>query len=189
VSADDHQLIAECLRGNRAAFEVLVRRYEDRLFNTVFRLVGNTEDAQDVVQESFINAYQSLHTFRRDSQFFTWLYRIAYNTAVSHKRKQKGTVSIDASRNGDSGAGIDPLDSSEYTKPGNALEKAEEESRIQKALNQLSPEHKVVLVYKEIDDMKYEEIAEILQVPVGTVRSRLHRARLELREILERDKK
>ncbi len=189
MSADDHQLIAECLRGNRAAFEVLVRRYEDRLFNTVFRLVGNTEDAQDVVQESFINAYQSLHTFRRDSQFFTWLYRIAYNTAVSHKRKQKGTVSIDASRNGESGVGIDPLDISEYNQPGNALQKSEEERRIQKALNQLSPEHKIVLVLKEIDDRKYEYIAEILGVPVGTVRSRLHRARLELREILERDQK
>jgi RNA polymerase sigma-70 factor, ECF subfamily len=189
VSLDDHQLIAECLRGNQAAFEVLVRRYEDRLFNTVFRLMGNNEDAQDVVQDSFINAYQSLHTFRRDSQFFTWLYRIAYNTAVSHKRKQKGTVSIDASRNGESGVGIDPLDNSEYNQPGNALQKSEEERRIQKALNQLSPEHKVVLVYKDIDDLKYEEIADILGVPVGTVRSRLHRARLELRELLERDQK
>lgn len=189
MSLDDHQLIQQCLRGNRAAFEELVRRYGDRLFNTVFRLLGNTEDAQDVVQEAFINAYQSLHTFRRDSQFFTWLYRIAYNTAVSHKRKHKGTVSIEASRNGESGVGIDPLDVSEHNQPGNAMQKAEEERGIQKALNQLSPEHKEVLVYKEIEELKYEEIAEILGVPVGTVRSRLHRARLELREILERDQK
>jgi RNA polymerase sigma-70 factor (ECF subfamily) len=188
VSADDHRLIAECLRGNPATFAVLMSRYQDRLFNTVFRLLGNAQDAEDVVQETFLNAYQSLHTFKGESQVFTWLYRIAYNTAVSHKRKQKGTLSIDASRNGE-GTGIEPLDASEYNQPGNAMLRAEEESRVQKALNQLSPEHKVVLVLKEMEGFKYEAIAEILQVPVGTVRSRLHRARLEFREIWERNQK
>jgi RNA polymerase sigma-70 factor (ECF subfamily) len=188
VSADDHRLIADCLRGNPAAFTVLMRRYEDRLFNTVFRLLGNAQDAEDVVQETFLNAYQSLHTFKGESQVFTWLYRIAYNTAISHKRKQKGTLSIDAGRNGEA-SGIEPLDPSEHNQPGNALQRSEEESRIQRALNQLSPEHKIVLVLKEMEGQKYETIADILQVPVGTVRSRLHRARLELREILERDHK
>lgn len=188
MSADDHRLIADCLRGNPAAFAVLMRRYEDRLFNTVFRLLGNAQDAEDVVQETFLNAYQSLHTFKGESQVFTWLYRIAYNTAISHKRKHKGTLSIDAGRNGEAG-GIDPLDPSEHNQPGNALQRSEEELRIQRALNQLSPEHKIVLVLKEMEGQKYETIAEILEVPVGTVRSRLHRARLELREILERDHK
>ena len=187
VSFDDRRLIAEVLRGRSAAFDGLVRRYGERLFNTVFRLVGNKEDAEDVVQEAFVSAYQSLASFKGDSQFFTWLYRIAFNTAVSHKRKQKGTVSLDVGRNGE--GGIDPPDKSESNQPGHALLRAEEEHRIQRALNQLSPEHRYVLVLKDMEGQKYETIAEILQVPVGTVRSRLHRARLELREILERDQK
>lgn len=185
MNVDDHKLIREVLRGKQAAFAVLTKRYEDRLFNTVFRLLGNLEDAQDVVQETFINAYLSLANFKGDSQFFTWLYRIAMNTAISHKRKQKGTLSFDAGRNGESG--LEPLDGSEFNRPGHAMEQVEEERRIQKALNRLSPEHKIVLVLKDMEEQKYEDIAEILQIPIGTVRSRLHRARLELRDLLQRE--
>jgi len=185
VSTDDHRLIAECLRGKETAFALLVRRYEERLYNTVFRLLGNVEDAQDVVQETFINAYQSLASFKGDSQFFTWLYRIAYNTAISHKRKQKGTLSIDASRNGE--AGIEPLDRSEHNQPGSAMYRAEDERRIQAALNRLSPEHRMVLLMKDMNGEKYETIAEVLKVPIGTIRSRLHRARLELRDLLQKE--
>jgi RNA polymerase sigma-70 factor (ECF subfamily) len=183
VSADDPRLIAECLKGDKAAFGALVRRHQDRLFNTVFRLIDNAEDAQDVVQESFLHAYQALESFKGDSLFFTWLYRIAVNTAISHKRKRRIAFSLYAGRNGE--AGLEPLDESEATRPEHALEQAEQERRIQRALNQLSPEHRAVLILKDMDGQKYEEIAEILRVPIGTIRSRLHRARTELRELLE----
>lgn len=185
MSADDHRLIAECLHGDTLAFGELIRRYQDRLFNTVYRLLGSVEDAQDVVQETFLNAYRSLDSFKGDAEFFTWLYRIAWNTAVSLKRKQKVALSIHAGRNGQ--GAIDPLDGAESNQPGHALEKAEQDRRIQDALNRLSPEHRAVLILKEMDGQRYEEISEILQLPVGTVRSRLHRARMELRDILERD--
>ena len=185
MSADDHRLIAECLQGDTAAFGALVRRYQDRLYNTVYRMVDNAEDAYDVVQEAFLNAYQSLDSFKGDSLFFTWLYRIAVNTAISLKRKQRAVVSIDAGRNGEQG--IEPLDPSELSRPGHALEQAEQERRIQQALSRLSPEHRAVLVMKDMEGQKYETMAEILQVPIGTIRSRLHRARLELRELLEKD--
>lgn len=185
MTTDDHRLIAECLRGDMLAFGELVRRYQDRLFNLVYRLLGSVEDAQDVVQDTFLNAYKSLNTFKGDAEFFTWLYRIAWNTAVSLKRKQRMALSLQASRPGQSG--IDPLDDSEGNRPGHALERAEQERRVQDALNRLSPEHRAVLVLKEMEGQKYETIAEILQVPVGTIRSRLHRARIELREILESD--
>jgi RNA polymerase sigma-70 factor, ECF subfamily len=185
VSADDHCLIAECLAGNAAAFGVLVRRYQDRLFNTVIRLVDNPEDAHDVVQEAFLNAYQSLDGFKGDSLFFTWLYRIAVNTAISMRRKQRVSLSIDTNRNGEQR--IDPLDPSEQSRPGHALEQAEQERRIQHALSRLSPEHRAVLVMKDMEGQKYENMAEVLQVPIGTIRSRLHRARLELRQLLEQD--
>ena len=184
VNPDDHRLIAECLQGRTAAFGELVRRYQDRLFNTVHRLVDNAEDAQDVVQDAFLNAYQSLGSFKGDSQFFTWLYRIAVNTAISLRRKQRVVHTIRAGRDGGEG---EPLDASEFSRPEHALEKAEQERRVQNALQRLSPEHRTVLVLKDIDGQKYETMADILGVPVGTIRSRLHRARLELREILERD--
>lgn len=185
MSADDHRLITECLKGDTLAFGELIRRYQDRLFNTVYRLVGGVEDAQDVVQDTFLNAYRSLDSFKGDAEFFTWLYRIAINTATSLKRKQKVALSLHGGRNGQ--GSIDPLDGSDGSQPGHALERAEQERRIQEALSRLSPEHRAVLVLKEMEDQRYEDIAEILQLPVGTVRSRLHRARMELRKILERD--
>ena len=189
MSADDQRLIVECLRGDPAAFGVLVRRYQDRLYNTVFRLVGNAEDAQDVVQEAFLNAYQSLGGFKGDSLFFTWLYRIAVNAAISFKRKRRVVIPIDAARGVVSGVprGVEPPDPSELSRPGHALEQEEQERRIQRALNRLSPEHRAVLILKDMEGQKYETMAEILQVPIGTIRSRLHRARLELRELLEKD--
>jgi len=182
VSDDDRQLIAECLGGQRDAFGLLVTRYQARLYNAAIRLVDNPEDAADVVQDAFLNAFQSLHSFKGDAEFFTWLYRIAFNTAISLKRKKRATVSLEAA--GPDG-GIDPDDPSEYVKPGLALERSEDERQLQDAMVRLSHEHREVLVLKDIEGMRYEDIAEILKVPIGTIRSRLHRARLELRELLQ----
>jgi RNA polymerase sigma-70 factor (ECF subfamily) len=179
---EDNRLIEECLQGQTEAFGELVSRYQDRLYNTVFRLLDNAEDARDVVQDAFLHAYQSLGTFKGDSQFFTWLYRIAVNTAISLKRKQRATASIRRYHEGGVG---EPLDPSNVSQPDHALETADEERRIQQALNLLSPEHRAVLVMKDIEGQKYETMAEVLNVPIGTIRSRLHRARLEMREILE----
>ncbi|MFO0876919.1 MAG: sigma-70 family RNA polymerase sigma factor [Gemmataceae bacterium] len=186
MSADDHDLIAESLAGDSSAFGELVRRYQDRLFNTVYRLVDNAEDALDVVQEAFLSAYQSLDSFKGDSLFFTWLYRIAVNTAISLKRKKRVLIRI-PDRNGENLA--EPADPSELNRPGHAIEQAEEERKLHRALARLSAEHRTVLVMKELEGQKYEDIAETLGVPIGTIRSRLHRARLELREMLEQEEK
>ena len=185
MSADDYRLIADCLQGRTDAFGELVFRYQDRLFNTVYRLLDNADDAQDVVQEAFLSAYQSLDSFKGDSLFFTWLYRIAINTAISLKRKQRVALSI----SGEGGQVAEPVDASDYGQPGHALEKAEEERRIQDALNRLSPEHRAVLIMKDMEGQKYEAMASVLRVPIGTIRSRLHRARVELREVLQLDEK
>src|SRR5437588_8338992 len=142
VNPDDHRLIAECLQGRTAAFGELVRRYQDRLYNTIVRLVGNAEDAQDVVQDAFVNAYQSLGNFKGDSQFFTWLYRIAVNTAISLKRKQRAVLRLDG------GPAAEPLDPSDLSRPGHALEQAEQGRRVQRPLSRLSPEPRAVLVRK-----------------------------------------
>jgi RNA polymerase sigma-70 factor (ECF subfamily) len=185
VNPDDLRLIADCREGRTAAFGELVRRYQDRLYNTVLRLIDHAEDAQDVVQDAFLNAYQSLDSFKGDAQFFTWLYRIAVNTAISLKRKQRVAYSIRSARTGE--GRVEPLDQSEFSRPERGLERSERERRVQGALNRLSPEHRAVLVLKDMEGQKYETMAEILGVPIGTIRSRLHRARLELREILERE--
>jgi len=182
VNTDDRQLIAECLAGRTAAFGELVRRHQDRLFNAVVRVVDTAEDAADVVQDAFLNAFQSLHSFKGDSEFFTWLYRIAFNAAISLRRKKKAVLSFD----GDDRSATEPVDPSEYTRPGVALERSEEDGQLLAALNRLSPEHRMVLVLKELEGQKYEDIAEVLDVPIGTVRSRLHRARMELRDLLHR---
>jgi len=183
VNADDHQLIAQCLEGRSAAFGELVTRYQDRLYNSVYRLLGDGEDARDVVQEAFLNAYQSLRSFKGEALFFTWLYRVAVNAAISYKRKQKTVARF-------GGAGpAEPTDPSEASRPEHAMEMAEEEKRVHAALNRLSPEHRVVLIMKDMDGQKYEDMATILQVPIGTIRSRLHRARLELRDILLHEEK
>lgn len=182
MSSDDLRLIKKCREGDTNAFGELVSRYQDRLFNTVLRLTANAEDARDVVQEAFMHAYQSLHTFKGDSLFFTWLYRIAVNTAISMKRKQRPTVRIQAGA--DEKNAIDPLDPDETTRPGHAIEMAEDERMVHDALAKLSAEHRSVLVMKDMDGMKYEEMADILDVPIGTIRSRLHRARLEMKDLL-----
>src|SRR4029077_17345623 len=180
-------LIAECLQGRPAAFGELVRRYQDRLYHTAYRLTGNAEDAQDVVQEAFLSAYQSLGSFKGDSLFFTWLYRIAVNTAISMKRKKRHVLRIQPG--GEEKNAIDPLDPSESTRPGHAIEMAEEERKVHDALSKLSTEHRAVLVMKDMEGMKYEEMAEALDVPIRTIRSRLHRARLEIRDILIQQEK
>jgi RNA polymerase sigma-70 factor (ECF subfamily) len=182
VNEDDRRAITECLTGRPDAYGELVRRYQDRLFNAVLRIIDNADDALDVVQESFLNAYQSLASFKGDSEFFTWLYRIAFNSAVSQRRKKRVVISLEAGRNGEAVA--DPADDSEGIRPGEGLERSEQHAAIHAALARLSVEHRAVLVMKDLEGLKYEQIAEIMGVPIGTVRSRLHRARLELRDLL-----
>ena len=181
MNDDDRRLIADCLGGQRDAFGELVSRYQARLYNAALRLVQSPDDAADVVQDAFLSAYQAIHTFKGDAEFFTWLYRIAFNTAISLKRKKRPAVSLEA-HTGETG--IDPDDQSEYVKPGAALERSEDERQLNEAIARLSPEHREVLLLKDIEGLKYEDIAELLGVPIGTIRSRLHRARLELRDLL-----
>lgn len=185
----DRRLIAESLEGRRDSFGELVSRYQNRLYNAALRLVETPDDAADVVQDAFLNAYQALRSFKGDAEFFTWMYRIAFNVAITLKRKKKATISLSAiagAEPGRNGAAVrEPADSSDYVKPGVALERVEEERLLHSALARLSSEHREVLVMKDIDGLRYEEIADLLKVPIGTIRSRLHRARLELRELIE----
>jgi len=174
--SDDQSLIDACRAGKTEAFGVLVSRYQARLYPTVFRLTGCAEDAQDLLQDAFLRAYEKLERFHGESSFYTWIYRIAVNLALSDRRKRRHESS--------SGLAVDPADARGEDDPAVPLERAERDGRIQEALGALAPDHRAVVVMKEYDGLRYEEIGAILGVPVGTVRSRLHRARCELRERL-----
>ena len=178
----DQTLIDHCLAGRREAFGLLVERYQNRLFHSLLHLLGSTEDAQDVAQEAFVNAFEKLGSFRGQSQFYSWLFRIAYNTAVSSKRKSRRmSVSIEARRDA---SGLEPSDGNPASEPSYAMDVSDRQRLVQQALSELGEEFRTALVLKEMDGMSYEEIADIVKVPLGTVRSRIHRARLELREKL-----
>jgi RNA polymerase sigma-70 factor (ECF subfamily) len=182
VSKPDQELIAECLSGQTHAFGDLVARYQNRLFNTLVNVLGSVDDAHDVAQEAFVNAFQKLHTFRGHSAFYSWLFRIALNSAVSQKRKQRAVVSIDAARDQ---SGEEPIDRHPATRPEHGLESSERQMAVRAALAELAEEFRTALILKEMEDLSYEEISEIVGCPIGTVRSRIHRARAELRVKLQ----
>jgi RNA polymerase sigma-70 factor (ECF subfamily) len=178
---DDARLIDEALAGQTVAFSHLVRKYQDRLYNTMVHVLGSNEDAHDVVQDAFVQAFMKLDTFQRTSTFYTWLFRIAHNTALSFHRRRRTADSVDRIR--ELGGG-EPVD--DGPGPGDRLEQQERVSQVQAALATLTEEHRTILVLREMDNFEYDMIAEMLELPVGTVRSRLHRARVQLREELKR---
>ena len=182
MNPEDQELISECLSGQTEAFGQLVVRYQDRLYHTLVNVLGSRDEARDVAQDAFVHAFQKLNTFRGNSAFYSWLFRIAMNAAVSHRRKHRRIpISIEATREQ---TGIEPSDARPETEPAHAVELAERQALVRSALAQLPDEYRTVLVLKEMESLKYEEIAEIVGCPIGTVRSRIHRARSELREKL-----
>jgi len=177
-SNDDNSLIEACRAGRTEAFGVLVQRYQDRLYPTMLRLTGGAEDALDLLQDAFLRAFEKLDRFHGESSFYTWIYRIAVNLALSGRRRRRTTLRLGGSGRD---SAPDPADDPATSDPSLPLEHAERDALIQAALNALADDHRAVVVMKEFDGLRYEEIASILNIPVGTVRSRLHRARLELR--------
>ena len=175
----DARLVEAALQGDRDAFGDLVVRYQDRLFNTLLRIAGSREDAADAVQDAFVQAYLKLESFRGDAQFFTWLYRIAMNMALSRRRRSRPVGSLEAAK---SSAGEEPMDAA--AGPDSRLLATERAEQVQTALADLGEQHRKILVLRELEGCSYEVIADILELPVGTVRSRLFRARLQLREKL-----
>jgi len=181
---DDHSLVKACRAGQTEAFGALVERYQDRLYSTILRLIGSAEDAKDVLQDTFLRAFEKLDQFQGDSSFYTWVYRIAVNLALSGHRRHRARSMLRYHGERPGRQGEDPADESADADPTSSLERAEREQIVEDALNQLCPDHRAVVVLKDFDGRRYEEISVILDIPVGTVRSRLHRARCELRDRL-----
>ncbi len=183
-NVDDLSLARACRAGRTESYGVLVRNCQDRLYPTILRLMGSPEDAQDVLQDAFVRGFEKLDQFNGDSSFYTWIYRIAVNLALSRFRKRRlGGVLRSWDRRSDR-MDHDPPDRSPEADPSHETERAEREAAVAAALDELAPEQRAVVVLKDFDGRRYEEISEILNIPIGTVRSRLSRARSQLRDRL-----
>ena len=184
---DDTTLIAQTIAGDSEAFGSLIDRYQPRLYNAMVHFLRDRTEAEDVVQDAFVLAMTKLDSFKGNSQFYTWLYRIAHNAAISKLRKKRPTVSLDGGKNDEQSPGFAVPDDGE--RPGERMEKQEQIQILMNAMDRLSDQHRSILILREMEGMDYEAIAGVLQLPVGTVRSRLHRARITLREIMETTEK
>ncbi|MFP6649351.1 MAG: sigma-70 family RNA polymerase sigma factor [Pirellulaceae bacterium] len=176
----ENQLIQLVRDGDLSAWGELIQIHQDRLYNSIVRVVGHPDQARDVVQDAFIQAIENFSSFDGKSQFFTWLYRIAFNRAMTMYRRQKDEVSLDVAREK---VGDETMATSQ-DQPENRVLNSELVAEVHQALGQLTAEHRAVMVLREIEGCEYEQIAEILDISIGTVRSRLHRARAEMRRLL-----
>lgn len=168
--------------GDLASFERLIEKHQQVAYNIAYRMVGNEEDAKDMTQEAFIKVFKSIKSFREDSSFSTWLYRIVMNTCKDELRKRKiNVVSLDRSlETGESSAQLDIPDLT-YS-PEVAYEKKELHELLQEALVSIPEQNRTVVVMRDVQGFSYEDIAAVMNIPVGTVKSRINRGRHMLRE-------
>lgn len=181
----DVLLISQIKEGNKSAVTYFVNSYRQRIFSVVYNITYNAEDATEITQDVLIKALDSICSFKQNSSIFTWLYRIAVNMAISavRKKKRKSTLSLNELEE----AGFSPKDEQEISIPSGGDRKvflSELQKNLNDSLQKLSNEHRVVFVLFEIEGLSHDEISQIVGVSVGTVRSRLHYAKQELRKYL-----
>lgn len=177
AAATDKQLVARVQKGDSRAFDMLVLKYQHRIFGLISRYVHDADEVQDVAQEAFIKAYRALPKFRGDSAFYTWLYRIAINTAknylVSRSRRPPGSdVDVEDAEYYASGGALHEIET-----PESALFGAELKAVVEAAIRELPEDLRTAVTLREFDGLSYEDIADIMDCPIGTVRSRIFRAR------------
>ena len=188
MSSEEILLLKRAQKGDMDSFEQLIEKYQLKAYNIAYRLMGNEEDAKDALQESFIKVYNSLDKFRGDSKFYTWVYRIVSNTChdlLKKNSKNKKVISLTNYLNKEDGETRDIED------PGHTVEEIVENKEKSKdilaALNKLSDTHKEILIFRDVQGFSYEEIGDILNCTEGTVKSRISRARMKLKEIILKD--
>ncbi len=179
-SIADDELIQLALDGERYGFEQLVRRYRDRIFKSVRYQVGCPNLADDIVQETFLRAFLNLGSFRQQSKFFTWLYCIARNVGHSFARRRRDTLPLEALHDCPAQCWTGPHQSPQWN-----LEQRETREQVREALSRISESHRQLLILREFDGLSYKKIEEVLQLRSGTVRSRLARARAQLKKELK----
>ena len=187
----DRDLVSRCQKKQPAAFEELVRRYQDRVFNLCFRFLREREVAEEIAQDVFVAVYKHIEGFKGDSKFSTWLFRVVANhchnkSKYLRRRKHKQQDSLDAPIEGEDGEMRRELPDDPDRSPEELATRLGLNERIQEAISELDEDHRVIVLLRDVEDMSYEEIAQVLGVAEGTVKSRLHRARNELRARLSK---
>lgn len=182
----DKLIVERVLKGDVDSFALLVNKYQDRIYSAVFNYVSNPEDAVDVSQETFVKAYSKLHSFDSASAFYTWLYRIAINTAIDYIRRKKSRPadSLDDTKYTESG--FEPVSYDMTSDPETMLSRGIQKQSLRNAIHSLSEKLRNVIILHDVEGLSQEEVAEILRIPVGTVKSRVSRGRAELRYILQK---
>ena len=181
VELDDQQLVTASKRGDQDAFAQLVQRYQRRIFNLVYRMLQQYEEASEITQETFLAAWQGLPSFRGDARFATWLYRIAYNCALKKLETRKRDWALQAALQAEQA-----LESENTYKRADAqIDEHERQAFVQEHLSRLPAKYRAVLILRHLQDMTYEEMAEILTMPVGTIKTHLFRARNLLKQRLQ----
>lgn len=180
---DDIRLVAYVINGNVEAFSTLVLRYQERVYQTVYSMVGDRDEADDLAQDVFVKALRSLHLFRGQSQFYTWLYRIAVNRCLDHIKARQLRVFVRES-DGEVDAAVLNDKISMGASTDDEASQHEMQAILEKALSKIPEEYRVAFVLREMDGLTYEEIADVLDCSVGTVKSRLFRARNRLQVLL-----
>ncbi|MBQ3210896.1 MAG: sigma-70 family RNA polymerase sigma factor [Oscillospiraceae bacterium] len=180
-------VINAVLDGDVNAYEYLVKAYEKNVYNLALRMVGNSEDAYDMSQEAFIKAYNSLHSFRGDSKFSVWLYRIVSNVCLDYLRARNRKATVSLSVENDDGEDVELDIADEASSPQALLDRSLTRDAVRRGLQALPPDHREILLLREIQGLSYEEIADTLDLEVGTVKSRIFRARKKLCAFLIKD--
>ncbi len=189
-SGDESALIERCLAGDDSAFDELVQRYQDMVFNLSYRLLGSYDESADMTQEVFLQVYRKLVSFRRDASLRTWIYRIVINRAKNRQRwwmRRFGEMTAISLDDAEANPTCDliALEDGLAMAPDKALERKEESQLLMRAIDGLPFSHRTILLLKEIEGLSYEEIGATLDLPLGTVKSRLARARKSLRDKLD----
>ncbi|MBP7934011.1 MAG: sigma-70 family RNA polymerase sigma factor [Phycisphaerae bacterium] len=190
LSVDETALVEQARAGDMGAFSRLVGKYQERIVNTCWRVCGNKDDAEDLAQEAILKALEAIGSFQQRAAFYTWLFRIAVNVSIAHRRRAARAPKLalhagDGEWGGDyQAARLVGHASREVTDPPARLSARETERKLAEGLEQLDDDHRAVIVLRDIEGLDYRQIGEILDLPAGTVRSRIHRARLELKEYL-----
>lgn len=182
------RLVALACEGNRGAFAELVESYKSKIFHLAYRMLGNRQEAEDVVQDTFLRMYEHLASFDRSRKFSTWLYRIATNLCIDRLRRRRSVYSLDADMTG--GDGMDGYSVLRTGDPGpeETLVLTERQRMVLEAIASLPDKYKVAVALRYYQDLSMQEISDIMQIPVSTVKTRIHRGREYLRRKLERNK-
>lgn len=183
----DARLAKLASQGDRRAFSELVEMYKDKMYHLGYRMLGNAQEAEDVVQETFLRVYTNLHKYDDTQKFSTWIYRIATNLCIDRLRKKKNVYSLDAEMTDGDGNDFYSLLPSEEETPEEQLVLTETQQRIRRAIEDLPEKYKSVVILKYLHDQSLQEIADVLNMPVTTVKTRVHRGREFLRKRLEAD--